>query len=162
MDAVAVFNPKLSPIFGTVKFHQCHIHRQTVVSFSLQGLPKNSTHACHIHKYGITSLSDPCGSTCDHYNPHNTLHGNMNIHGKDRHAGDLMNNFQSDNDGVVSFSYVDDLINVYDILGRSVVIHSGVDDLGIHRDYDKGSATTGNAGGRITCAVIGLDGGKCK
>lgn len=161
MDAIALFNPKLSSIHGVVKFHQCSVHEKTIVTFSLKGFPKNSTHACHIHKYGITSFTDPCGSTCEHYNPNGTLHGSRNIHGDDRHVGDLTNNLKSDNEGTVKFSYTDNLIQVPDILGRSVVVHSGVDDLGLFRDYDKGSATTGNAGGRIACAVIGLDGGKC-
>lgn len=57
--------------------------------------------------------------------------------------------------GNFKFVYQDDLIVVDDILGRSVVIHSGIDDLGLNRNSDEGSATTGNAGGRIACAVIG-------
>lgn len=162
IDAVAVFHPKLSSIQGYVKFHKCNNHKHTIVQFILKGFPSKSVHAVHIHKYGITSLSDPCGSTCDHYNPFNTLHGSQVLYGNDRHAGDLINNLKSDENGEFNYSYEDPLINVRDILGRSVVIHSGVDDLGVNRDFDKGSATTGNAGGRIACAVIGLDGGKCK
>jgi hypothetical protein len=58
--------------------------------------------------------------------------------------------------------FVDDLIDVSDIIGRSVVIHGGVDDLGRWRsDYSdpkkqKASSTTGDAGSRIACSVIGL------
>jgi copper chaperone for superoxide dismutase len=156
MDAIAVFNPKVcSNISGFVKFHTCKLHRKTIVEFNLQNLPKNSINAVHIHKKGITSLSDPCGSTCEHYNPNNTLHGSQKIHGLNRHAGDLINNMYSDKNGNFNFVYEDELINVRDILGRSVVIHSGIDDLGVNRDSDKGSATTGNAGGRIACTVIG-------
>jgi len=161
VNAIAVFNPKLSPIEGYVKFHQCNYHNQAIVEFILKGFPRNSTHACHIHKYGITSLTDPCGSTCDHYNPYNKLHGSQSLYGTDRHAGDLTNNLKSDSNGDVKFMYIDPLIDVKNILGRSIVIHSGIDDLGVNRDFDKGSATTGNAGGRIACSVIGLDGGKC-
>lgn len=156
MDAIAVFNPKISNnISGFVKFHTCKVHRKTLVQFDLQNLPKSSVNAVHIHTKGITSLSDPCGSTCDHYNPHGQLHGSQKIHGLNRHAGDLINNMHSDTKGNFKFSYEDEMIDVYDILGRSVVIHAGIDDLGIKRDTDKGSATTGNAGGRMACAVIG-------
>lgn len=157
MDAIAVFNPKLSAISGYVKFHQCVYHNNAVVEFNLSGFAKNSVHAIHIHKKGITSLDKPCESTCEHYNPHNKLHGNKDLHGKNRHVGDLINNLQSDSSGNFKYTYEDDLIEVADILGRSVVIHSGVDDLGIYRNKDEGSATTGNAGGRIACAVIGIN-----
>ena len=161
MNAIAVFNPRLSPISGFVKFHQCPVHKTSVISFSLQGLPKNSVHGVHIHKYGITSLSDPCGSTCDHYNPHNKLHGSMLLYGNDRHAGDLCNNVKSDDQGNVEYVYEDPLVKVKDILGRSVVLHMDKDDLGAFRDVNEGSATTGNAGARIACAVIGIDGKSC-
>jgi Cu-Zn family superoxide dismutase len=47
----------------------------------------------------------------------------------------------------------------FSVIGRTVVIHSGIDDLGIHRDEksDRGklSSITGNAGERIACSVIG-------
>jgi Cu/Zn superoxide dismutase len=155
MDGIVIFNAKLSPIYGYIRFHQCDKHVNTVVEFNLSGFSKNSKHAIHIHTKGITSLNKPCESTCDHYNPHGNLHGSRELHGKNRHAGDLINNLHSDKNGNFKFVYEDDLINVNDILGRSVVIHSGVDDLGIYRETDKGSATTGNAGGRISCAVIG-------
>ena len=39
------------------------------------------------------------------------------------------------------------------IIGRSVVIHLNKDDLGLGNQED--SLTTGHAGPRITCAVIG-------
>ena len=38
-------------------------------------------------------------------------------------------------------------------MGRSVVVHAKEDDLGL--GHDKGSLTTGNAGTRIGCGVIG-------
>ena len=161
MNAIAVFNPKLSPIYGTVKFHQCQKHKITLVEFNLRGIIPKKTHGIHIHRLGITSLENPCGSTCDHYNPFNTLHGSMQLYGNDRHAGDLINNFTGDNQGNFNYTYEDPLISVSDILGRSVVIHTGIDELGINRDFDKGSATTGNAGERLACAVIGLNGDKC-
>lgn len=40
------------------------------------------------------------------------------------------------------------------ILGRAVVVHEGEDDLG--RGGHKDSKTTGNAGGRVACGIIGV------
>ena len=53
------------------------------------------------------------------------------------------------------------------IIGRSVVVHDGIDDLGVGGlDLETGrvvdpklykeSLKTGNAGGRMGCAIIGL------
>lgn len=46
------------------------------------------------------------------------------------------------------------LIGPYSIVGRSVVVHAGTDDLGKGGHAD--SLTTGNAGGRAACGVIGI------
>jgi Cu-Zn family superoxide dismutase len=168
LNAVAVFKENSieksaeSKIKGTVKFHQCKSHPQTIVEFELSGFKPNKTHAIHIHKFGILSVENSCDSTCDHYNPYNKLHGSIELYGKDRHVGDLINNLSSDSKGNFHFSYIDDLIEVSDIIGRSVVIHGGTDDLGQFRNdfsnpkLQKGSATTGNAGSRIACSVIGI------
>jgi len=40
------------------------------------------------------------------------------------------------------------------VFGRSFVVHAGVDDLG--KGGHELSSTTGNAGGRLACGVIGL------
>ena len=60
-------------------------------------------------------------------------------------------------DGVANFELEDDLVMIYgenSVVGRSFVVHADVDDLG-----DGGhelSPTTGNAGARLACGVIGL------
>ena len=69
-----------------------------------------------------------------------------------------MGNIESDGK-VAKLDYVDKLIELNgpnSIIGRSVVIHSGTDDLGTGGFED--SKTTGHAGGRLGCGVIGLCG----
>ena len=73
-----------------------------------------------------------------------------------RHVGDL-GNVTAGSDGVANFELEDDLVMIYgenSVVGRSFVVHADVDDLG-----DGGhelSPTTGNAGARLACGVIGL------
>ena len=169
MNAICVFSGKIN---GTVEFHQCFYEgnnnkinslTNTKIHFKLSGFEPNTIHGCHIHNYG--DLSDGCNSTCKHYNPYNKLHGSIKLYGADRHVVDMCNNIISDDNGNVDFEYYDDLIDLignYSVIGRSVVIHDSVDDEGEFR-YDGGeigklSSTTGNSGGRIACAIIGLTG----
>lgn len=46
------------------------------------------------------------------------------------------------------------LRGAHSIVGRSVIVHAGEDDLG--RGGFEDSKTTGHAGARISCGVIGL------
>ena len=158
-NAIAVFNQH--PVKGTVSFHQCEKHYNTIVSFKLSGLNPKSKHGIHIHRYGILSVENACDSTCEHYNPTGSIHGSNKLHGTERHAGDLINNIETDNTGSYKYVYEDPMLNVSDIIGRSVVIHSGIDDMGRWRDdysnmeRQQGSSTTGTSGSRIACSVIG-------
>jgi Cu-Zn family superoxide dismutase len=162
-NAIAIFDPKSScnssGISGSVKFHSCSEHKNTLITFTLSGFKPHATHGIHIHKNGITSLEKACDSTCEHYNPHGKLHGSISLYGNSRHVGDLINNIKCDENGNFNYTYEDDLVKLeapHSVIGRSIVIHGGVDDLGIFRDFDKGSSTTGNAGSRIACSVIGI------
>ena len=73
-----------------------------------------------------------------------------------RHVGDL-GNVTAGADGVANFELEDNRVMIYgenSVVGRSFVVHADVDDLG-----DGGhelSPTTGNAGARLACGVIGL------
>lgn len=144
-------------ISGTIEFHQCNKDSPTQVLVKLKGFKPNKTHAIHIHEFG--DLSKGCESLGPHFNPLKKNHGNYKVHGFNRHAGDLMNNITTDGEGNVKVLFEDHLISLYKfspmyIIGRSVVIHDKPDDLGLGETQE--SITTGSAGARIACGVIGL------
>ncbi|KAJ7543900.1 hypothetical protein O6H91_09G057600 [Diphasiastrum complanatum] len=91
-----------------------------------------------------------------HFNPYNMEHGGP----KDeiRHAGDL-GNLRANSDGIAEVAIQDNQIPLSgsnSILGRAVVVHTDPDDLG--KGGHELSKSTGNAGGRIACGVIGRQG----
>lgn len=119
-------------------------------------------HAFHIHETG--NLIQGCKSLGGHYNPFNKDHGarvindaNGNIRiNYNRHVGDL-GNLVTNKKGEAIINFVDPLVKLYgdhNIIGRSLVIHAGVDDLG-HGGTEE-SIKTGSAGTRIACGIIGL------
>jgi len=139
---------------GFIYFHQCNSNSlNTRIKFSLKGNPLK-THAIHIHEFG--DLRDGCTSLGPHYNPNNTTHGSI-LYDMQRHAGDLINNITFDKDGNFDYEYEDSLVNIKEILGRSIVIHSKIDDLGLGKGKEREeSLKTGNAGSRICCGIIAL------
>lgn len=75
---------------------------------------------------------------------------------EERHVGDL-GNIEAGSDGVARISITDKVIALsgdFNVLGRAVVVHSGEDDLGKGGQSD--SLTTGHAGSRVACGVIGV------
>jgi len=148
--AVAVLDGK--KIKGTIHFSEDIKQKNVIIELDLQGLPKNSVHAFHIHEAG--DLTDSCISACAHFNPYNKNHGGLLS--KERHVGDL-GNIYSDGNGCVKFTIVDKHIKLRgvkaNIIGRCVMIHEDPDDEGIGGHDD--SLTTGHAGKRMACAVIG-------
>lgn len=75
---------------------------------------------------------------------------------RERHVGDL-GNIEANDQGEVIINITDERISLsrskYNILGRAVVIHADVDDLGRGNETD--SLTTGHAGARVACGIIG-------
>jgi Cu-Zn family superoxide dismutase len=74
-----------------------------------------------------------------------------------RHVGDL-GNVEAGADGVANVDVTDDLLTLFgqhSIVGRTVVVHAAVDDLGLGKDEE--SLKTGNAGARLVCGIIQED-----
>ncbi|PNT06886.1 hypothetical protein POPTR_013G056900v4 [Populus trichocarpa] len=109
-------------------------------------------HGFHIHALGDTT--NGCNSTGPHFNPLKKDHGAPSD--KERHAGDL-GNIIAGSDGVAEVSIKDlqiPLSGMHSILGRAVVVHADPDDLG--KGGHELSKTTGNAGARVGCGIVGL------
>ncbi len=156
MRALAYFGDEQSPIQGHVLFTQPCACRPVQVTFQLHSTLGKGVHAVHIHEWG--DLSDGCTSLGAHYNPSGETHGSIFVQGRPRHAGDLINNLDFDQNGDFVFSYMDDMLTLFGddtIYGRSVVIHETRDDLGLGKGRARAeSLKTGNAGKRIACAII--------
>jgi len=144
-------------IKGTVEFEEKGT--KVLIKGNLKSTKyKNSSHGFHIHEAG--DLSDKCMGACAHFNPYGKKHGGPTS--KERHVGDL-GNIRFDARGVAKFRMEDNLVKLRgtkaNVIGRSVVIHEDPDDLGMGNHND--SSTTGHAGKRITCAVIGYSKRMC-
>ncbi|KAG7208553.1 hypothetical protein KM043_014769 [Ampulex compressa] len=109
-------------------------------------------HGFHVHEKG--DMRQGCTSTGAHFNPENVTHGAPGD--KVRHVGDL-GNIRANSAGEAFVNITDDVISFHgknNILGRAFVVHSGEDDLGLGNTTL--SSTTGNAGDRWACGIIGV------
>ncbi|KAJ0967235.1 hypothetical protein J5N97_024152 [Dioscorea zingiberensis] len=123
----------------------------TTVKVRVTGLTPGS-HGFHLHEFGDTT--NGCISTGAHFNPNNMTHGAPED--EVRHAGDL-GNIVANSDGVAEATIVDNQIPLSGpnaVVGRAFVVHELEDDLG--KGGHELSLTTGNAGGRLACGVVGL------
>ena len=117
----------------------------------------NVYHGFHIHEFG--DLSDGCESTGSHFNPLYQNHGASSDDALHRHFGDL-GNIQEDANGNVVAYMTDGIVAIqgpFSVLGRAMVVHQLYDDLGKTGVAD--SLTTGNAGDRLSCCIIGKSDG---
>lgn len=120
---------------GTVKFYP--VDCGTLIVAEITGLPESDTgfFAFHIHE------GNDCGGagfadTKGHYNPMEQVHP--------RHGGDLPPLLSEH--GRALLAVETRRFNVWEVIGRTVVIHSGPDDF--H------SQPAGNPGTKIGCGVI--------
>ncbi len=143
--AIAVLSPtKDSTVKGIVRFAKTP--DGVAVSGEIRGLAPG-THGFHVHDFGDCSSADGAAAG-GHYNPTGQPHAGP----KDaaRHVGDL-GNIEAGADGVAKIELSDShlaLDGAASILGRGLIVHTNADDLK--------TQPTGNAGGRLACAVIGV------
>ena len=129
--------------------------KHTVVEFHLQGLPPG-LHGCHIHE--SADKRNGCVSLGPHYNHHKGTH--LDLNKTNNHLGDLGNILIDMNGNCNSTIIVNDLPltgscrDSNQVIGRSIVIHEKVDDLGMGNN--KESKENGNSGNRICCGIIGF------
>lgn len=151
---VAVAHLESENVTGTVLFQETEEGLRVTVN--LTGLDwKEGDYGFHVHELGDTST---CLATGAHFNPDDTSHGGRDREHSERHVGDLGNvHFAGAENVVSSFQFVDKAIALRgknNILGRGLVLHEREDDLGLTDHPD--SLSTGNAGARVACAVIGM------
>jgi Cu-Zn family superoxide dismutase len=149
MKGIAVFQNKLN---GYVTFIQDSPSTPVKINGNIKNLSEGK-HGFHVHKYGNLLKTD-CTKCGGHFNPNNNTHGGRNA--IKSHAGDL-GNIIANKLGISKFHFKSDKMTLYgkhSIFGRSIVIHADPDDLGFGGFKD--SLTTGHAGARLDCAVIGI------
>ena len=147
--AVAVFESS-KVLTGFVTLTQ-NVKGKTIIQAHIKGLKPNTKYAWHIHEAGDLRHIG-CKGACAHYNPYNQVHGGLTS--KTRHVGDL-GNITTDDQGNANTKITTSvkLSGKYNVIGRSIVIHAKPDDLG--KKGTEESMTTGSAGQRIACGVIG-------
>ena len=110
---------------------------------------KPGTHAIHLHEKADCSAADAT-SAGGHWNPTHSKHGKWGD-AEGYHKGDI-GNFEVAADGTGNITMQTDEWCIgcgdenKDILGKSVIVHDGVDDFV--------TQPTGDAGGRISCGGI--------
>ncbi|XP_050390440.2 superoxide dismutase [Cu-Zn] [Patella vulgata] len=136
---------------GVVHFSQENPDSPVVVTGKLEHLSPGS-HGFHVHEYGDNT--NGCVSAGGHFNPFGKTHGGPDS--ENRHVGDL-GNLVADDSGVANINITDKLLQLTgpnSIIGRTVVVHEKIDDLG--QGGNEESLKTGNAGPRLACGVIGI------
>ncbi len=122
-------------IKGTVKFYP--VDCGTLIVAEITGLPKNDSgfFALHIHQ-GDSCQGAHYSGAQGHFNPTETVHP--------RHAGDLPP-LLSEN-GSAFLAVRTGRFDVWQVIGRTVIIHAGADDF--H------TQPSGNPGTPIACGLI--------
>lgn len=137
----------LPKVYGQVLFKQDYPQGTLKVLIRFHGLHSEGgpqPRAIHIHQFG--DLSRGCDSTGGHYNPYGVNHPN--------HPGDF-GNFTPEQGKINAMIESEaTLFGGMSVIGRAVVIHEKIDDLGL--GGDAGSLLHGNAGRRLGCCIIGI------
>ena len=136
--AAAYIRGNKNAISGTTAFYKTEKGVMAVTEVSGLGDFGNDILACHIHSGGSCSgtAQDPFANAGTHYNPDNLPHP--------YHAGDMPPLFCAG--GYAFCAFVTDRFTIDEIIGKTVIIHSGPDDFT--------TQPSGNAGSKIACGVI--------
>jgi superoxide dismutase, Cu-Zn family len=117
-----------------------------LIDINVEGLPAGQWLGFHIHEEGVCDPDDDFESAGGHFNPTDAEHGYFVEGGP--HAGDMPNQFVPES-GLLRAEVFNPMVQ-FDgdngIRGLSLIIHDEADD------YE--SQPTGEAGGRLACAVI--------
>ncbi|KAM8714351.1 hypothetical protein ACLKA7_014476 [Drosophila subpalustris] len=143
-----------TPVQGAVRFTTIAAQQAGVVVDGVVDGLQPGLHGFHIHESG--DVSEGCASVGAHYNPRKSPHGSPDATASERHAGDL-GNIRADETGRATFRFVDPVLEMWDIIGRSVVITAKADDMG--RGGNAQSLIDGNSGDRIACGIIARSAG---
>ncbi|KAJ2852056.1 Superoxide dismutase [Cu-Zn] [Coemansia brasiliensis] len=150
VKAVAVLRGD-SDVAGVIYFNQADASSPISVTGEIANLAPGK-HGFHIHQFGDNT--NGCTSAGAHFNPFGKSHGGPED--SERHIGDLGNVTASDS-GKAQVNIQDSQVSLFgehSIVGRTVVVHVDEDDFGKGGHAD--SLTTGHAGGRLACGVIGI------
>ena len=124
-------------LVGRADFYQKS--QGVLIYIHVYGLPKDDNvtdyFALHVH-VGESCNGEDFAESMGHYNPQNMSHP--------RHAGDLPPLLS--NNGEAYMSVLTNRFSVNEIVGKTLVIHSGTDDF-----Y---SQPAGNPGIKIACGII--------
>lgn len=129
-------------IQGLIRFYRTKLG--VLVASEVFGLPSeklecyNRVFGFHIHEGDMCrgDSNDPFSGAMSHYNPSDCKHPH--------HAGDMPPLFE--NNGYAFSMFLTDRININEIIGRTVIIHSNPDDFT--------TQPSGNSGTKIACGVI--------
>lgn len=135
-------------ISGTVTFTQ--LGDAVEVRYDLSDIASDGDHGMHVHETGDCgpdSTGTPGAAAGGHFNPLAASHGAPSARPSGRHAGDLGNIVAEG--GRATGTRIDSVLALKgptSVIGRSMIIHAGRDDLE--------SQPSGDAGARVGCGVI--------
>ncbi|XP_060808391.1 copper chaperone for superoxide dismutase [Amyelois transitella] len=138
-------------VLGVVRFQ--HTAEGLVCDGAVDGLAEGE-HGLHVRHSG--DLTEGCQSLGEHFNPHGSPHGAPDDPPSLRHAGDL-GNIVADENGRATFRIQDNVLKIWDLIGRSVAVTERRDDLG--RGVSPTSKIDGDSGRPVACGIIARSAG---
>jgi superoxide dismutase, Cu-Zn family len=147
-----ILSQQSSAVLGVLELEQSGSDNTVKITGELSNLTPG-LHGLAVCESGdLSDLAISCGKI---FNPFGKTHGAPTD--DNRMVGDLGNITVDAITGRASIDLSDNVIRLigpHSIIGRSIVIYSGEDDMG--RGGHENSLTTGNAGPRVAAGVIGL------